>query len=132
MTELVEVRTGSRTELVEITDQVQEVVGKSGVRDGAAFVYCRHTTAAVTVNENADPTVRRDFLAFLGRLVPHEGDYLHAEGNSDAHIKSMLVGAGETIPVTNGRLDLGTWQGIFFCEFDGPRSRRVQVRVTAG
>ncbi len=126
------VRTGARTELLEITDQVQDAVARSGVDEGVAWVYCPHTTAAITINENADPTVRRDFLTFIGKEVPHRGDYLHAEGNSDAHIKSILVGASEMVPVASGRLALGTWQGVFFCEFDGPRSRRVQVRVIAG
>ena len=130
--ETIPVETRSRTELVEITSEVQAAVARTGVEDGVAFVYCTHTTGAVTINENADPTVRRDFLRHVNEEIPHEGDYLHAEGNSDAHIKSMLVGACQTIPVEGGRLTLGTWQGLFFCEFDGPRRRRVLVKVLAG
>lgn len=127
--ETLSVATRTRTELRDISREVQAAVDRIGVAEGIAFVYCPHTTAAVTINENADPTVVRDFLTHLNREIPHDGDYRHAEGNSDAHIKSILVGASRTVPVSEGKLALGTWQGIFLCEFDGPRRRRVLVTV---
>ncbi len=130
--ETFEVRTGGRTALHEITAQVEAAVERSGVREGVAVVYCPHTTAAVTINENADPTVARDFLMLVDRTVPRRDDYRHAEGNSDAHIKSILVGADRSIPVREGRLVLGAWQGVFLCEFDGPRTRRLHVKVIEG
>ena len=123
------VRTGSRAEFVDVTSHVQALVGKSGVEDGLCCVYVPHTTAGVTVNENADPSVRRDVLMALNKIVPSDGDYTHSEGNSAAHIKASLVGSSVTIPLQGGRLALGTWQGIYFCEFDGPRSRRVLVAI---
>jgi secondary thiamine-phosphate synthase enzyme len=126
------VETRSANELVDVTREVQEIVSASGVAEGIAYVYCPHTTAAITINENADPDVVRDVLTTLARLVPRKGDYRHGEGNSDAHIKSILTGASEAVPISGGRLALGTWQGVFFCEYDGPRSRRVHVRVIAG
>jgi secondary thiamine-phosphate synthase enzyme len=123
-------RTGSRTEMIDITDQVASIVRESGITDGDVIAYCPHTTAGVTINENADPSVPHDMLLALDELVPrsHAG-YRHAEGNSDAHCKSSLIGCREQILVQNGRLILGTWQGVFFCEFDGSRSRRVIVQV---
>jgi secondary thiamine-phosphate synthase enzyme len=128
--ETIEIRTHSRTEPVEITGRVQDVVARSGVRSGVAVLASAHTTAAITVNEHADPDVMADMLATLARLVPRRGDYAHVEGNSDAHIKASLVGLSATVPVEDGRLVLGTWQGIYFCEFDGPRTRRALVQVT--
>ncbi|MEN8150473.1 MAG: secondary thiamine-phosphate synthase enzyme YjbQ [Planctomycetota bacterium] len=128
--ETFDVRTSAFNEYVDITPEVRRIVGESGVAEGTATVYCPHTTGAITINENADPSVKRDVLTKLADLVPRHGDYHHAEGNSDAHIKSILTGASEQIPVSGGRLVLGTWQGIFFCEYDGPRSRRVHVTVT--
>jgi secondary thiamine-phosphate synthase enzyme len=128
--ETFDVRTSSFNEYVDITAEVRRIVEDHGVSEGFALVYCPHTTGAITINENADPSVKRDVLTKLADLVPRRGDYRHAEGNSDAHIKSIVTGASELIPVTNGRLVLGTWQGIFFCEYDGPRSRRVHVTVT--
>ena len=125
----IDVPTGSRSQLVEITGAVADAVGKSGVQSGTCHVYVPHTTAGVTINENADPDVARDILAGLARLIPAEGDYQHAEGNSDAHIKAALVGSSIAVPVVDGRLALGTWQGIYLCEFDGPRRRRVLVGV---
>ena len=125
------VKSRSRTELIDVTDKVQEAVAKSGVPDGICVVYVPHTTAAVTVNENADPSVGRDILEELNKIVPFDDNYSHMEGNSAAHIKSSVVGCSETLLVEGGRLALGTWQGIFFCEFDGPRSRRVHVSVCA-
>ncbi|MDF1552741.1 MAG: secondary thiamine-phosphate synthase enzyme YjbQ [Deferrisomatales bacterium] len=126
---LFEVKTGSRECLVDITSRVQQAVAASGVASGVCTVYVPHTTAGVTINENADPDVCRDLLAFLGELVPRSWRFLHGEGNSDAHVKASLLGASAQIPVEGGRLTLGTWQGIFFAEFDGPRTRRVQVSM---
>ncbi|MHC4859881.1 MAG: secondary thiamine-phosphate synthase enzyme YjbQ [Planctomycetota bacterium] len=130
--ETIQVETRSRTELIDISREVQGAVGRSGVDEGVAYVYCPHTTAAVTINENADPTVVRDFLMLIEKRVPHRDDYRHGEGNSDAHIKSILVGACQPILVSGGQLTLGTWQGVFFCEFDGPRRRKVHVKVIGG
>jgi secondary thiamine-phosphate synthase enzyme len=125
------VRTRSRTSLVDITDEVRRAVAQLGVTDGAVVVYVPHTTAAVTINESADPDVARDIEAKMSELVPVSGDYRHSEGNSDAHVKSSIVGCSETVLLRNGDLALGTWQGIFFCEFDGPRTRNVVVGVLA-
>ncbi len=121
------VQTGSRTSLVDITGEVQKAATELGVEDGAVVVYVPHTTAAVTINESADPDVARDIDDALSTLVPASGSYRHDEGNSDGHVKSSLVGCSETVLIEGGRLVLGTWQGIFFCEFDGPRTRRVIV-----
>ena len=123
------VRTGNRTELVDITDRVGSALRNSGIEDGICIVYVPHTTAAVTINENADPSVKRDIIMELNKTIPFNDGYSHMEGNSAAHIKSTLVGASVQIPVENGRLTLGTWQGIFFCEFDGPRNRSVIVQI---
>lgn len=117
--------TSDRMELVDITGKIQEMVRENGWQEGALVLWCPHTTGAVTVNENADPSVVRDILVNTARLAPHRGDYQHAEGNSDAHIKSSLVGASLTCIVSGGKVRLGTWQGLFFCEFDGPRSRKL-------
>jgi secondary thiamine-phosphate synthase enzyme len=125
------VKTKRRTEFVDITSEIQNLVTQSGMADGACMVYVPHTTAAVTINESADPSVRSDILMVLNQVVPWEADYRHLEGNSPAHVKSTLVGASQWVPVRDGRLALGTWQGIFFCEFDGPRTRRVQVTAIA-
>jgi secondary thiamine-phosphate synthase enzyme len=125
----IRVSTKSRTELVDITSQVQDAVRKSEVLDGLCHVYVPHTTAGITINENADPSVRQDILMELNKMVPFEDDYKHLEGNAAAHIKASIVGSSETILVEGGRLLLGTWQGIFFCEFDGPRNRRVLVEI---
>jgi secondary thiamine-phosphate synthase enzyme len=126
----IRVSTRSRTELVDITSEVQKAVADSGVQDGTCHVYVPHTTAGVTINENADPSVREDILMELNKVVPLQDNYKHLEGNAAAHIKATIVGSSETILVEGGRLLLGTWQGIFFCEFDGPRSRRVLVKVS--
>jgi secondary thiamine-phosphate synthase enzyme len=125
------VKTKARTELVDITTEVQNAVRKAGLEEGLCMVYVPHTTAAVTINESADPSVARDVLMILNDIVPWEADYRHREGNSPAHVKSSLVGASELVAVQNGHLQLGTWQGIFFCEFDGPRTRTVHVRMLA-
>jgi len=126
-----EVKTAGRIQLVNITARVRKIVGASGVSDGVCVVYVPHTTAGVCINEAADPDVVRDISATLAALVPERAGYAHAEGNSDAHIKSVLTGASVQVPIARGELFLGTWQGIFFCEYDGPRSRRVAVQVIA-
>jgi secondary thiamine-phosphate synthase enzyme len=127
------VQTQQHADLVDVTDRVQAIVRDAGVSSGAALVYVPHTTAGVTVNENADPAVVHDVLADLDRLVPwKERYYQHGEGNSAGHTKSSLVGCDQLIPIENGRLVLGTWQGIYFCEFDGPRTRKVHVQVLKG
>ncbi len=125
----IELNTSSRTQLVDITREVQRVVTRSGLADGLAVVCSAHTTAGMTINENADPDVTADLLGVLERMVPHRGPYAHAEGNSDAHVKASLMGLSVAVPVEGGRLVLGTWQGIYFCEFDGPRRRRVYVQL---
>jgi secondary thiamine-phosphate synthase enzyme len=125
------VRTRSRTSLVDITGEIRKAVAEIGVKDGAVLVYVPHTTAAVTINESADPDVARDIGVKLSDLVPASGDYRHTEGNSDAHVKSSLVGCSEVVLVRSGELVLGTWQGVFFCEFDGPRNRSVVVGALA-
>jgi len=132
MTTTVTIATRSRTTIEDITPQVQQVVQRSGVGDGLCTVYVPHTTAGVIINENYDASVKRDILATLNRLIPLEGDYQHSEGNSDAHVKASLVGASVTVPVSAGKLMLGVWQGILFCEFDGPRTRHVIIQVMHG
>lgn len=129
MMQIFEVRTSTQTELIDITRSVQEAVKKTGVKDGICIIFIPHTTAAVTINENADPSVIHDVIMELNKIVPFKDPYHHMEGNSPAHIKTSLVGCSEIISVESGRLVLGTWQGIFFCEFDGPRSRKVHVKV---
>ncbi len=121
------VKSGNRTQLIDITTDVQAALREAGIRDGICMIYVPHTTAAVTINENADPTVKSDILKILNQVIPFDANYGHMEGNSAAHIKSSLVGASEMVAVRNGKLQLGTWQGIFFCEFDGPRRRRVHL-----
>jgi secondary thiamine-phosphate synthase enzyme len=123
------VKTSARNDFKDITRQVAGALAASGVKDGICVVYVPHTTAGVTINENADPAVRVDIEAALDRIVPWNGPYRHAEGNSAAHVKASLVGFSATIPVRGGRLVLGTWQGIYFCEFDGPRTRSVHVQA---
>jgi len=123
------VTTSARAELVDITDRVQRLVFESGVKDGLCHVWVPHTTAGLTVNENADPDIARDLLAGLDRIAPWDAGYAHGEGNSAAHIKSSLVGCEKTLIVREGKLALGTWQGLYFCEFDGPRERQVWVRL---
>jgi secondary thiamine-phosphate synthase enzyme len=124
-----ETKTTRRTQLVNVTKQVQQAVEKSRVSTGVCYVYMPHTTAAVMINECADPDVATDLERAFDRLIPFEGPYRHEEGNSDSHMKSVLVGASVTVFVEAGKLQLGRWQGIFFCEFDGPRERRFQVKI---
>jgi secondary thiamine-phosphate synthase enzyme len=125
------VRTGSRTEFLDLTSQIQEVVRLSGVAQGLCHIFVPHTTAGVTINENADPSVKADILMVLNKIISDRESYRHAEGNSPAHIKASLVGPQLTVLVSEGRLLLGTWQGIYFCEFDGPRSRKLHLKVVA-
>jgi secondary thiamine-phosphate synthase enzyme len=128
MTKL-EIRTKKRTEMLDITAEVKRAVEGSGVKDGICLVFVPHTTAAVTINENADPDVTRDIQAHMARLVPKDAGFAHTEGNSDGHIMSSIFGASEALIVEGGRLVLGIWQGIYLCEFDGPRTRKVFVKV---
>ena len=123
------VRTSEHTQMLDITAQIQTVVRESGVRDGICTVFIPHTTAAVTINENADPDVVRDFTMEINKIVPWEDHYAHMEGNSAAHLKSSMIGFSEQIIIDDGHLVLGTWQGIYFCEFDGPRHRNVYVKI---
>ncbi|MGQ9532689.1 MAG: secondary thiamine-phosphate synthase enzyme YjbQ [Desulfotomaculales bacterium] len=128
-TETLSVASHERNQFIDVTPEVNRVVARSGIREGVCYLYVPHTTAGVTINENADPSVPQDIMERLGILAPREGRYRHTEGNADAHIKATLVGASQTVPVAEGRLLLGTWQGVFFCEFDGPRRRKLVVRV---
>ncbi len=123
------IRTRNRTEMIDITDQIQKILRESKVQDGILVVFVPHTTAAVTINENADPSVQHDIISELNRLIPFSGSYQHTEGNSAAHIKSTLVSPSQLLLIEGGRLALGTWQGIYFCEFDGPRSRKAWVKI---
>ena len=128
---ILSVKTRKRTEFVDITSDINQLIQKSGTDEGLCMIYVPHTTAAVTINESADPSVKSDILMVINQIIPWEANYRHLEGNSPAHIKSTLVGASELIAIENRRLILGTWQGIFFCEFDGPRTRKVDVRIVA-
>ena len=125
----IQVKTKQRNELVDITPQVEKAVAESGIIEGICMLAVPHTTAAVTVNENADPSVKADIIAKLSALAPDDDRYQHREGNADAHIKATLVGPSEVLLVKGGQLMLGTWQGVFFCEFDGPRTRNVVIKV---
>jgi secondary thiamine-phosphate synthase enzyme len=131
MIETLTLETTRESEFVDITSDIKSIIAKRRVAEGLCIVYVPHTTAGVTINESADPTVKRDILKSLERLVPLHGDYQHSEGNSAAHIKSSLIGSSVNVLVSDLKPLLGTWQGIFFCEFDGPRSRRVLVQVIA-
>ena len=125
------VKTDRRTQLVDVTERVQRAVTQAHVSSGVCYIYVPHTTAAVLINEHADPDVAMDVEATLDRLVPRTGAYRHSEGNSDSHVKAALVGASQVVFVEGGKLALGRWQGIFFCEFDGPRERKILVKVSA-
>jgi secondary thiamine-phosphate synthase enzyme len=126
---ILSVKTRERTELVDITSDINHLVQKSAIGQGLCMLFVPHTTAAVTINESADPSVKSDMLMILNRIIPWEANYRHMEGNSAAHIKTTLVGSSEMIAIEHNQLVLGTWQGIFFCEFDGPRSRKMHVRL---
>ena len=125
------VRTNDRTEFLDLTRQIQAAVQESGVREGLCHLFVPHTTAAVTINENADPSVKTDILLVLNKIISDHEPYRHLEGNSPAHIKASLIGPQLTLLVSGGRLVLGTWQGIYFCEFDGPRTRRLHLKIVA-
>lgn len=127
----VEVKTSRRAQLLDVTEKVADAVKRAGVSDGVCHVFVPHTTAGVTVNEGADPDVARDIEAHLARMVPKDADFAHCEGNSDSHVKTALIGPACTAPVRAGRLALGTWQAIFLCEWDGPRTRKIEVSVSA-
>ncbi|MCD4764464.1 MAG: secondary thiamine-phosphate synthase enzyme YjbQ [Desulfobacterales bacterium] len=126
---ILKVKTRAKTELIDITSEIQNLVRSSSIKEGFCMLYVPHTTAAVTINESADPSVKSDILMILNKIIPWEAGYRHLEGNSPAHIKSTIVGASELIAIENEKLVLGTWQGIFFCEFDGPRNRKINVRL---
>jgi len=128
----IEINSRQRVEMLDVTAEVRRAIRDSGIDSGLAALFVPHTTAAVTINENADPDVVRDMVMELNKIVPIDDGYRHAEGNSAAHLKSSLVGASETLLVEHGAPVLGTWQGIYFCEFDGPRRRRLQLQVIRG
>jgi secondary thiamine-phosphate synthase enzyme len=127
--EKIQVRTPDRVALIDITHQIQQVVSTADFKDGLCFINIPHTTAAITINENADPDVERDIIMELNKIIPFQDNYRHMEGNSAAHIKSSLVGPTQTVIIEDGRLQLGTWQGIYLCEFDGPRTRQVWIKL---
>ncbi|MFO0754645.1 MAG: secondary thiamine-phosphate synthase enzyme YjbQ [Thermodesulfovibrionales bacterium] len=129
MVKTLNVKSRSKTELIDITEEIRRIIAEEGVKDGLCSIYVPHTTAGITINEGADPAVKRDVLVSLSRLVPFEGDYQHMEGNSAAHIKAALVGTSQTLLIEEGKPLLGTWQSVYFCEFDGPRHRRVLVKM---
>ncbi|HUU39438.1 MAG TPA: secondary thiamine-phosphate synthase enzyme YjbQ [Desulfatiglandales bacterium] len=128
MIKTISIRTGNRSEMIDVTSNVEEELSNSGMQNGVCFLFVPHTTAGITINENADPSVIADMQVMLNNLIPWEGAYRHLEGNSAAHIKSSLIGHSAVVVVESGRLVLGTWQGIFFCEFDGPRSRKLHLK----
>jgi secondary thiamine-phosphate synthase enzyme len=128
----ISVRTTNRQQMINITGDVEKAVRESGITDGIAIIFNPHTTGAVTINEGADPAVVSDILKSLSELIPGHAAYKHSEGNSDAHIKSSLMGSDRVVIISNGKLLLGTWQKIFFCEFDGPRDRKLQLKIIAG
>lgn len=129
MLRYINVKSRQRNEMIDITAAVQQEITEAGMLQGVCFIHVPHTTAGITINEGADPSVRVDLLSTLSRLVPQDPHYRHAEGNSDAHVKSTLVGASLSLPVEEGALVLGTWQALFFCDFDGPRHRRVTLKL---
>ena len=123
------IRSERRNQLIDITSGIQKIVDESGIKEGIAHIFVPHTTAAITINENADPTVQTDIMSFLEKLIPEDANFRHSEGNSDAHIKSSIVGTHVAVFIADGRIVFGTWQGIYFCEFDGPRSRRAIIKI---
>lgn len=129
MVEKIKVKTARRNELVEITKSIESIIKNNHVKQGIVHIYCPHTTAAITINENCDPSVQTDISDSLSKFVPHGAGYAHTEGNADAHIKSSLIGSLKTLFIEKGKILFGTWQGIFFCEFDGPRTREVWVKI---
>ncbi|MFD1414359.1 secondary thiamine-phosphate synthase enzyme YjbQ [Oceanobacillus jeddahense] len=131
-TEVFQVKTNKKQEFVFLDSQLENILAESGVQEGIMIVYCPHTTGAITINENADPDVRRDLSLGMNETFPNKAAYVHMEGNSDGHMKSSVVGASETLIISNGQLVLGTWQSVYFCEFDGPRTRKVYVKIIEG
>jgi secondary thiamine-phosphate synthase enzyme len=129
--QIIEIGTNDRVQLIDITNKVQKCVEENSIKNGICVVFIPHTTAAVTINENADPDVTTDMVKELNKIIPFSDNYRHFEGNSAAHIKSSIIGASETIIIKDGRLQLGTWQGIYFCEFDGPRRRKAWIKMLA-
>ena len=129
-TKKIEIKTSRHSEMLEITHEVQRIVTESGVTSGVCTIFSPHTTGAITINENADPDVKHDFIKEISKIVPWKDDYLHFEGNSAAHLKASMIGFSQQVIIEDGRLLLGTWQGIYFCEYDGPRMRHVFVKVT--
>lgn len=127
----INVKSRTRTEFIDITEKIQEIIDEANVKAGLCYLFVPHTTAGITINEGADPSVQHDIISNLNKLIPFEGDYHHREGNADAHIKSTLVGVSQVVFIESGRLSLGTWQAIYFCEFDGPRHRRVNIKIVA-
>ena len=127
--QMLRVKTNRRTEFVDVTKEIQSAITESATKNGVCHLYVPHTTAAITINEHADPDVARDVEGIFDHFIPERGPYKHAEGNSDSHVKAILVGAKQTIFITNGKLVLGHWQSIFFCEFDGPRNRKLYVKT---
>lgn len=127
--ETIVIKSTKRKEMIDITEQLSSIIKKNSVKKGICFVFVPHTTCGITINENADPSVKKDILSFLCNLVPEHSTYMHTEGNSDAHIQSSLIGHSTYIFVEESRLQLGTWQGIFLCEFDGPRTRNIFVQI---
>ena len=130
--EEIQIKTRNRIEMIDITPLVNAVVNKSGVKNGVCIVFIPHTTAAITINENADPDVMHDILTELNKIIPLQDNYRHGEGNSAAHIKSTLTGCSQTVFIENGTLQLGTWQSLFLCEFDGPRNRKAWIKIVKG
>ena len=128
MAEILEIKTSRRTEVIDITDRINALIHSTGIKNGICFIHVPHTTAAITINENADPDVTDDILSKVNRLIPRSDNYAHSEGNSDAHIKSSLFGQTFNVMIEGSRLLLGTWQGIYFCEFDGPRTRKIFIK----
>lgn len=129
MLKTLNLKSKSKTEFIDITEDIQQAISESGIKDGICYIYIPHTTAGITINEGADPSVKRDIITMLNKLIPFEGDYEHMEGNSAAHIKSTIVGVSLFVIIADGKPQLGTWQSIFFCEFDGPRHRRIIIRI---
>jgi len=127
--EKIKVNTPQRTRLVDITSEIQNIISKHKAKEGIVYIFCPHTTAALTINENADPSVQTDITDTLNKLIPHNSGYAHTEGNADAHIKAAIVGSSRTLFIKNNKIVLGTWQGIYLCEFDGPRTREVWVKI---
>ena len=128
----INIQTKKRNELIDITDQVRKIVQKESDDNGICIIFCPHTTAGLTINENADPSVKKDILDYLSKLIPESENFTHSEGNSDAHIKASIIGSSLQVIVEDKRLALGTWQGIYFCEFDGPRSRNIYIHFLKG